>query len=112
MKHEPPAALLTAIRTFLVGNVYLSRKMGSAIPQKMVGGKKRNGGVPMDRLTDRERKSSAPSAPARAPRKIAEKLFLSVKTVEAHREHIKSKLNFKSSAELLRFAIRNSPDAQ
>jgi DNA-binding CsgD family transcriptional regulator len=29
----------------------------------------------------------------------------SVKTVEAHREHIKQKMNFKSSAELLRFAI-------
>jgi len=29
-----------------------------------------------------------------------------VKTVEAHREHIKQKMNFKSSSELLRFAIQ------
>jgi DNA-binding NarL/FixJ family response regulator len=43
---------------------------------------------------------------------IAEKLCLSGKTVEAHREHIKEKLNFKTSAELLRFAIQNSPDSR
>ena len=39
-------------------------------------------------------------------RQIAENLFVSVKTVEAHREHIKQKMNFKSSSELLRFAIQ------
>jgi DNA-binding NarL/FixJ family response regulator len=38
-------------------------------------------------------------------RQIAEQLFVSPKTVEAHREHIKQKMNFPSSAELLRFAI-------
>ena len=38
-------------------------------------------------------------------REIANRLLLSVKTVEAHREHIKEKLNFRSSAELLRYAI-------
>ncbi len=43
-------------------------------------------------------------------RVIAENLFLSVKTIEAHREHIKEKLGFKTSAELFRYAIRNSPD--
>ena len=37
--------------------------------------------------------------------RIADNLFLSVKTVEAHREHIKQKMGFKSSAELLRYAI-------
>ena len=36
---------------------------------------------------------------------IAENLFVSVKTVEAHREHIKQKMGIKSSSELLRFAI-------
>jgi hypothetical protein len=39
-------------------------------------------------------------------RQIAEMLFVSSKTVEAHREHIKQKMNFKSSNELLRYAIQ------
>lgn len=41
-----------------------------------------------------------------AVREVAERLFVSVKTVEAHREHIKQKLKFKTSSELLRFAIQ------
>jgi DNA-binding NarL/FixJ family response regulator len=41
-------------------------------------------------------------------RQIAENLFISVKTVEAHREHIKQKMLFKSSTELLRYAIQHA----
>ena len=44
-------------------------------------------------------------------KEIADRLFLSQKTVQAHREHLKEKLNLKSSAELIRFAVQNSPDA-
>jgi DNA-binding NarL/FixJ family response regulator len=39
-------------------------------------------------------------------RQIAENLFLSVKTVEAHRERIKEKLMLKNSVELLRYALQ------
>jgi DNA-binding CsgD family transcriptional regulator len=74
--------------------------------------KKRDGGLPMDRLTDREMEIFRLIGGGKSMKEIADKLCLSVKTVEAHREHIKEKLNFKSSAELLRFAIRNSPDEQ
>jgi DNA-binding CsgD family transcriptional regulator len=38
-------------------------------------------------------------------REIGDELFISVKTVEAHREHIKQKLSLPSSAGLLRYAI-------
>jgi DNA-binding NarL/FixJ family response regulator len=38
-------------------------------------------------------------------RDIAAKLFLSMKTVEVHREHIKEKLGLKTSAELIRYAV-------
>lgn len=112
MKQEPPQTLLAAIRAVLGGQVYVSGKMGATLLQRMVGGKKRNGGLPMDRLTDRELEIFRMIGSGKSVKEIADKLFLSVKTVEAHREHIKEKLNFRSSAELLRFAIRNSPDAQ
>ena len=48
----------------------------------------------------------------RTNKEIAALLVRSVKTVEAHREDIKQKLNLKSSAELLRYAIRNAPGGQ
>jgi DNA-binding NarL/FixJ family response regulator len=112
MKQEPPATLLAAVRSVLAGKVYVSDKMSAQLLQRMVGGKKRTGGLPMDRLTDRELEIFRMIGSGNSVKDIADKLFLSVKTVEAHREHIKEKLNIDSSAELLRFAIRNSPDAR
>jgi DNA-binding NarL/FixJ family response regulator len=112
MKQEAPQVLLLAIRSVLKGEVYVSSKMGATLLQRMVAGKKRDTGVPMDRLTDRELEVFRMIGAGRSVKEIADKLCLSAKTVEAHREHIKEKLNIKSSAELLRFAIRNTPDAQ
>lgn len=112
MKQEAPDALLAAIRKVLSGQVYVSDKMGATLLQRMVGGKKAVGELPMDRLTDRELEVFRMIGSGLSVKEIADKLCLSAKTVEAHREHIKEKLNLKSSAELLRFAIQNSPDSR
>jgi DNA-binding NarL/FixJ family response regulator len=109
MKQEAPQTLLGAMRKVLDGEVYLSQKMGVMLIQRMVGSKKSDGALPMDRLTDRELEVFGMIGAGLGVKEIAEKLFLSVKTVEAHRYHMKEKLSFKSSAELLRFAIRNAP---
>jgi len=113
MKQEAPQVLLQAIRKVLTGQVYLSETMGANLLQRMVGGRKPGKGnaeLPMDRLTDRELEVFRMIGAGRSVKDIADKLFISGKTVEAHREHIKEKLGVKSSAELLRFAIRNTPD--
>ena len=39
-------------------------------------------------------------------KEIAEKLFVSVKTVEAHKTHIMNKLNLKSKPELVEYALK------
>ena len=109
MKQEAPQTLLGAIRKVLNGEVYVSEKMGATLLQRMVGSKKSQAALPMDRLTDRELEIFRMIGAGMSVKEIADKLFLSAKTVEAHREHIKEKLNLKSSAELLRFAIRNAP---
>jgi two-component system response regulator NreC len=41
-------------------------------------------------------------------KEMADKLFISVRTVESHKNHIMQKLNFKTSIDLLKFAIRNN----
>ena len=41
-------------------------------------------------------------------REIADKLFLSVRTVETHKNHIMQKLNLKTSVDMVKFAIRNN----
>jgi DNA-binding NarL/FixJ family response regulator len=112
MKHEAPPVLLSAIRKVLLGEVYVSDKMGATLLQRMVGGKRPSNALPMDRLTDRELEIFRMIGAGQTVKEIADKLFLSVKTVEAHREHLKQKLSLKSSTELMRFAIQNSPDAR
>jgi DNA-binding NarL/FixJ family response regulator len=38
---------------------------------------------------------------------IAEKLFISVRTVESHKNHIMTKLELKSVVDLVKFALKN-----
>lgn len=110
MKQEAPPTLLSAIRRVLRGEVYVSENLSATLLRRMVGSKNKDSALPMDRLTDRELEIFRLIGAGSTVREIAERLFLSTKTVEAHREHIKQKLNLKSSAELLRFAIKNSPE--
>ncbi|HEY8747634.1 MAG TPA: response regulator transcription factor [Tepidisphaeraceae bacterium] len=112
MKQEVSDKLLGAVRTVLSGKVYVSDKMGSSLLQRMVGGKNTSEKLPMDRLTDRELEVFCMIGDGLSVKEIAEKLFLSAKTVEAHREHIKEKLSLKTSAELLRFAVKNAPGSE
>jgi len=61
---------------------------------------------PYDSLTDRERKVLHLAAEGTANARIAEKLNISVRTAEAHRAHVMSKLGLSSQTDLIRFAIR------
>ena len=41
-------------------------------------------------------------------KEMADKLFVSTRTIESHKNHIMQKLNFKTNIDLLKFAIRNN----
>ena len=105
-KQEATKKAITAIRQILAGEIYVSEKMASTILHKVAGGQKPGGASPTDVLTDRELEVFQLLGQGLGVRQIAENLFVSVKTVEAHREHIKQKMNFKRSSELLRYAFQ------
>jgi DNA-binding NarL/FixJ family response regulator len=105
MKQEPQETVLAAIRTVIKGEVYLSAKMSAKLLRSFSGPKSDADLPPLQRLTDRELEIFRLIGEGQSVRAIAEKLFLSTKTVEAHKEHIKQKLNLKSSNELLQYAI-------
>ena len=105
-KQEASKKVITAIRTILGGDIFVSDKMKAAMLQKMAGGHRPEGQAPTDVLSDRELEVFQLLGQGQTVRQIAEMLFVSPKTVEAHREHIKEKMNFKTSSELLRFAIQ------
>jgi len=104
-KQEATKKVIDAIRRVLAGDVYVSEKLAATLLRKVAGVKSDGGGTPVDVLTDRELEVFQLLGEGKAVREIADSLFVSVKTVEAHREHIKQKLKLKTSAELLRYAI-------
>ena len=57
-------------------------------------------------LTEREREIIGLIASGLTNKKIADKLFISVKTVETHRTNIMQKLNVHTTADLVRYAIK------
>ena len=105
-KQEASKKVVSAIRTILGGDIFVSDQMKSDMLKRMSGGQRAEGQTPTDVLSDRELEVFQLLGQGSTVRQIAEMLFVSVKTVEAHREHIKKKMNFKNSSELLRFAIQ------
>ena len=105
-KQEATKKVISAIRRILAGEIYVSEQMSASILRKVVGGKSPRGDSPTDVLTERELEVFQLLGQGLPVRQIAENLFVSVKTIESHREHIKQKMNFKSSSELLRYAIQ------
>jgi DNA-binding NarL/FixJ family response regulator len=106
MKQEASEKILGAVRQVLDGGIYLSEKMSSRLMAQLVGGKARQPGFAMERLSDRELEIFGLIGKGLGTRQIAEQLHLSVKTIESHRSNIKEKLNLKDANELIHTAIR------
>ncbi|HEX2974220.1 MAG TPA: response regulator transcription factor [Tepidisphaeraceae bacterium] len=106
MKNEPAEKLMAAIRRVLGGEIYVSERFASRLLQRMAGSRAVTEVSPIERLSDRELQVFRCIGQGMGVREIAEKLYLSVKTIEAHREHIKQKLSLHSSNELLRYAVQ------
>jgi DNA-binding NarL/FixJ family response regulator len=106
-KQEASRKVIGAIRQVLAGGIYVSEKMAGILIGRMAGEPKGDGS-PADRLSNRELEIFQLLGGGLAVREIAMRLHISIKTVEAHRTHIKEKLNIKTSPELLRYAIQSS----
>lgn len=100
MKREPVPALYRAIRDVAAGGLAVSARVTAAALGALQGRARRLAGV-ADELTDRELQVFRLLGLALPTRAIAEKLGVSVKTIEAHRENIKNKLGLHSGAELV-----------
>ncbi len=85
------------------GEVFVSEKIAAGLLRKMTIARHETGSI--DRLSDREFEVFGMIGEGHQLRGIAEKLHLSVKTVESHRENIKRKLNSDSNAEVFQRAI-------
>jgi DNA-binding NarL/FixJ family response regulator len=110
MKQEVPKKVIGAIRQVLDGHVYLSEKMSTRLVDQLVQTPASAATAAGSDLSDRELEILTLIGRGQSTREIADKLFLSVKTVEAHRERIKEKLKLRNGTELLRYAMQFTLD--
>ncbi len=107
-KRAAPEELVTAIRTAAAGEVYLYPSLAKLLVRDYLAQGERtsteSGGA--NGLTDREQEILVCLAEGDTNEQIAEKLFISPKTVARHRENIMRKLNLHSRADLVKYAIR------
>ncbi len=106
MKNEPPHVILTAIRTVLEGRQYMSDNLKDKLLNKLYMPSRDEVSALVDALTDREYEVFQLIGRGYGNKHIAEKLHVSVKTVENYREKLKNKLSIESSSELVQFAVQ------
>ena len=106
MKLAGADELLKAIRVVLGGEVYVSARISKLVFDQLTGrANPKEAGI-VSRLTDKEVEVLSLIGQAKESRDIAKQLNMSLKTVEAHRTHIRQKLEIGSRAELIQFAVR------
>src|SRR3954451_22921247 len=99
LKEAADEELLQAIRLAAAGDTYLNPRLGA----RMAAAPEPSG--PPGDLSERELEVLRLIALGHTNSEIAQRLFLSTRTVETHRAHIQQKINCSSRAELVRYAI-------
>lgn len=98
--------LVQAIQLVHQGKTYLSPEVASLLVKDYRSQVQQTTTPKGDTLSPREREVLQLMAEGNSTKEIAEKLFLSVKTIEAHRSQIMRKLDIHNIAELTKYAIR------
>jgi DNA-binding NarL/FixJ family response regulator len=107
MKHAASDQLLVALRRVLAGGRYVSESLAESLDRPRGSGfaTSTERSDPIGRLSNRELQVLSLIGRGQSSREAADRLGLSVKTVETHRQSLKRKLNLATNAQLLQYAI-------
>lgn len=97
--------LLEAIHTIHKGDNYYNKEISDTILKSLQKKPKEDH---FNSLTKREKEIVKLVVDGLSNKEIADKLFISIRTVDSHKTNILQKLNLKSSIELVKFAIKNN----
>jgi DNA-binding NarL/FixJ family response regulator len=104
MKQEGGKRIIEGIRQVLNGRTFVSENVSAKILDHFSGhGEAKS---PIEQLTDREFEVFQLIGRGLGTKEMAEKLHVSVKTIEVHRVNIKEKLGTPTVSDLIRFAVR------
>jgi len=103
-KEAAPEELIRAVRKILAGGVYVSPVLAENLALDL---RKPAEGLPHEALSNREFEVLRMLASGNTVTQIADNLHLSIATVSTHRSHILEKMSMTTTAELIRYALRN-----
>jgi len=107
LKASPEADVIAAIRAVASGNAYFSPSITKLLVEEYVVEARRRGVEDSyDLLSTREKEILQLLASGKTNREIADLLYISVATVETHRNNIFQKLHLHNLAELILYAVR------
>jgi DNA-binding NarL/FixJ family response regulator len=104
MKQEGGKKIIEGIRQVVSGRTYVSPTISERILSSLSGNKQNKTSV--QSLTDREFEIFQLIGQGLSTTDMADKLHVSVKTIEVHRVNIKTKLAIPTAPELIRYAVR------
>lgn len=104
-KQESNEKVIEAIRTVLRGERFVGPQITRRLMNQALGGADLTK-TPIEQLTDRELEIFRLIGEGLSSGVIAEQLFLSVHTIDSHRENIKRKLGLMNATELSRSAVQ------
>jgi DNA-binding NarL/FixJ family response regulator len=102
--------LVDAIQQVYKGNEYFSKDISEIILKnylKQVKNPERATGLEEEQLTPRESEILKMVAEGYSNQLIADKLFISIRTVESHKNHIMQKLELTTTVDLVKYALKN-----
>jgi len=108
IKRSDVSELVLAIQTVHRGNSYFSSALseGFDLAEVLYQAKRSDQRSGVETLTSREREVLQLIAEGYTNQGVANELYISVKTVEAHKAHIMAKLHARNRTDLIRYAIR------
>ena len=106
MKQDAANIVVDAIRWVLKGQLYVSERVAGQMLNRYAQGEELGDDSPVAGLSDRELEVLNLIGSGISTREIAQRLHLSVKTIETHRAHLKAKLNLSSASQLMQFCVR------
>ena len=105
LKEDTGDELLLAIDRLRAGRTFLSTTLVNTHSEDIIAICRGNHTLRPDPLTSRERQVLKLIADGHTDRRIGELLFISLRTVQRHRFNIRTKLNLKHTADLVKYAI-------
>jgi DNA-binding NarL/FixJ family response regulator len=106
MKQEAVENMLIAIRRVLNGEIFVSDKVATKMLETLISGDAKTVRSPLDLLSNRELTVFRLIGQGFKTSQIADRLHLSVKTIESYRSHIKEKLKIDTGTDLMKYAIQ------